>query len=297
MKVIDQAIGREYALYHGDSIEVVPNLAEGSVGFSVYSPPFPQIFVYSDSERDLGNCEDIEAFTDHYRFLVSDLLRVTAPGRLSAVHCTDLPMQKWKDGNVGLRAFPDAIRQAHLDAGWIYHCCVTIWKCPVTEMQRTKALGLLHKQLRKDSSLSRVGLPDYLIVFRKPGENAAPIVHPDDIPVDLWQQWASPVWMDIRQGNTLNVTQAKADQDEKHVCPLQLDLIERAIRLWSNPGDTVLSPFAGIGSEGVTALKTGRKFIGVELKDSYFKQARAYLDGADRQADLLDAIASKEAAE
>lgn len=235
----------------------------------------------------MGNSTDAE-FAEHYAFLVAEKLRVTMPGRLTAVHCSDLPMTKWKDGAVGIKDFSGQIIRAHEDAGWIYHGRRTIWKCPVVEMTRTKHVGLLYKQLQKDSTKSRGGMPDYLLTFIKPGDNPDPINHtPDEFPLDQWQEWASPVWMSVRQSNVLNVRMARDQNDERHLCPLQLDVIERALIMWSNPDDVVLSPFMGIGSEGVSALKLGRKFIGIELKESYWNQACRYLDAQDSQDDLF----------
>lgn len=275
--ILNQVDGEAFTALHGDCVEAVRELPTESVGFSIFSPPFSHLFIYSDSERDMGNAANDAEFLEHYRFLVRELYRVTKPGRLCAVHCSDLPRTKATYGEVALYDLPGDIRAIHEQEGWTYHSRVTIWKDPVVEMTRTKALGLLHKQLLKDSCRSRVGMPDYVIVFRKtPGdEKAVDKVGHDakDFPVSLWQQWASPVWMDIDQTNVLNVRIARKDKDEKHLCPLQLDLIERAIRLWSNPGDVVLSPFMGVGSEGYVALKSGRKFIGVELKETYFRQA------------------------
>lgn len=280
--------GDGWAAYHTDCVEFVQQMPDELIDFSIYSPPFANLYVYSEDERDMGNCVDDDEFMDQYRFLIGEKFRVTRPGCMSCVHCIDLPSFKWKHGEIGLRDFPGAIIKAHVDAGFVYHSRVTIWKDPVTEMQRTKSIGLLHKQLKKDSSLSRQGLPDYLLVFRKPGEKANPIAHTNEsFPVERWQQWASPVWMDIRQSQTLNVQQAREAQDEKHICPLQLGLIERCLVLWSNKGDTVLSPFMGIGSEGVMSVKLGRFFIGTELKESYFKQAIGYLKRAESEKDVL----------
>jgi DNA modification methylase len=279
VNVYNQHISERAALYHGDCVHVMKGLPDESVGFSVYSPPFGDLFVYSDSVADLGNVTSDEQFFEQYSHVVAELYRVLKPGRLVAVHCTDLPTRKFKDGVIGVKRFSDAIGEAHEAAGFIFHCRVTVWRDPVVEMQRTKALGLLYNQIQKDSAMSRVGLADYVMVFRKPGDNAEPIGHcPDDFPVDRWQQWASPVWMDIRQGNVLNVRVAREAQDEKHLCPLQLDLIERAITLWSNEGDTVLSPFMGIGSEGYVAVKCGRRYVGAELKEAYFRQAVRNVD-------------------
>ncbi len=285
VECLNSAAGEAWAAYHGDCCAVLPQLPDASVGFSVYSPPFGNLFVYSDSVADMGNCADDAEFGAHYGFMVREKFRVTMPGRLSAVHCSDLPMTKWRDGQIGIKDFSGQIIRIHEDAGWVLHSRITIWKCPVVEMTRTKALGLLYKQLLKDSGRSRAGMPDYLLVFRKPGDNPSPIIHrAEDFPVEQWQEWASPVWMTVNQTNVLNVAAARSAHDERHLCPLQLDVIERALHLWSNPGDVVLSPFMGIGSEGVMAMKARRKFIGIELKDSYFRQACRQLDAAERNA-------------
>lgn len=296
LKVIAQKGSQLWHAYHADTVEVLPHLPEASVGLSVYSPPFSQLFVYSASERDMGNVGSDAEFFELYRLVVREMLRLTKPGRLTAVHCSDLPRTKATYGYVGLYDFPAGIRQVHEDEGWTYHSRVTIWKDPVVEMQRTKALGLLHKQVLKDATRSRQGMPDYLLVFRKtPADesDADPVGHERaQFPVELWQQWASPVWMDINQTNVLNVVAARDNKDEKHLCPLQIDLIERSIQLWSNPGDTILSPFMGIGSEGVTALKAKRRFIGIELKESYFRQACRFLEQAEASsATLFDGAA------
>ncbi len=290
MRCLNERHGSEFAAYHGDCVDVVRQLPDNSVGFSVYSPPFASLFTYSDSIADMGNNADDHEFIRHYGFLLTELARVTKPGRLSAVHCSDLPLQKWKDGMIGIKDLSGDIIRAHQEAGWVLHSRVTIWKDPVVEMTRTKALGLLYKQLQKDSTRSRTGMPDYLMVFRAPGENTEPVGQDSKkFPVERWQQWASPVWMDIRQTNTLNVAIARQDKDERHLCPLQLDLIERALLLWSNPGDIVLSPFLGVGSEGFVALKQRRKFVGVELKEAYWKQACKHLAAAEAGAvDLFD---------
>jgi DNA modification methylase len=261
-------------LFEGDCCEIVRQLPDHSVGFSIYSPPFGSLFVYSESANDMGNSGTDDEFFEHYAVLIAEMTRVTKPGRLTAVHCSELLFTKWKDGRIGLKDFPGAIIKAHEAEGWTLHSRVTIWKDPVVEMTCTKALGLLYKQLKIDSTRSRQGMADYVLVFRAPGENAEPVGHDAaEFPVEQWQQWASPVWMDIRQTNTLNVQAARENGDERHICPLQLDLIERAVVLWSNPGDVVLSPFMGIGSEGVVAVKRKRKFVGVELKNSYFRKA------------------------
>ncbi len=288
IECLDERHGENFSAYNGDCVTVARQLPEESIGFSVFSPPFQNIFTYSDSELDMGNCSTDAEFNRHYQFLVQELFRLTKPGRLTAVHCSDLPSSKWKDGVIGLKDFPGDIVRAHQAEGWIFHSRVCIWRDPVVEMTRTKALGLLYKQLKKDSTRSRMGLADYVLVFRKPGDNADPVEQmPENFPVSQWQQWASPVWMDINQTNTLNVRMAKDGADERHLCPLQLDLIERAVTMWSNPGDVVLSPFMGIGSEGVTSLKLRRRFVGIELKPSYFKHAVRYLEAAERQEDLF----------
>jgi hypothetical protein len=232
----------------------------------------------------MGNCADDAQFFDQYRFMIAEKLRITKPGRLSCVHCMDLPSSKTMHGYIGRRDFSGEIIRAHIEEGWIYHCRVTVWKDPVVEMQRTKALGLLHKQIKKDSCRSRMGNPDYLLVFYKPGDNGDPVTHTaEDFPVDQWQQWASPVWMDINQTNVLSKKGARDEKDEKHICPLQLDFIHRCLVMWSNEGDTVFSPFTGIGSEGYMALKHGRRFIGTELKPSYFHQASQNLNAAESE--------------
>jgi DNA modification methylase len=288
-QIYDQAITERAALYHADCVHVLTGLPDESVGFSVYSPPFGDLFVYSDSIADMGNVADDEQFFAQYAHMAAELYRVLKPGRLVAVHCTDLPTRKGRDGVIGVKRFSDLIGAAHDAAGFVFHCRVTVWRDPVVEMQRTKALGLLYKQVQKDSAMSRVGLADYVMVFRKPGDNAEPIGQkPDDFPVERWQEWASPVWMDIRQGNVLNVRTAREDKDEKHLCPLQIDLIERAVTLWSNAGDTVLTPFLGIGSEAVTAVKLGRKAIGAELKESYYRQAVKNVANAEADLDAGD---------
>ena len=255
----------------GDCVQKIQEVPTESVGFSIFSPPFAELYTYSDKLEDMGNCKDYNEFFIAFKMLVKELYRVLWTGRNVAVHCMDLPIQKGKEGYIGLRDFSGMILQAFQEAGFVYHSRVTIWKNPVTEMQRTKALGLLHKQVKKDSAMCRVGIPDYLMVFRKDGDTQHPVNC--DIPVDTWQKWASPVWMDIDYGNTLNREGARENEDEKHICPLQLDTIERAISLWSNKGDTVLSPFLGVGSEVYESIKLGRFGIGFELKESYFNCA------------------------
>jgi DNA modification methylase len=288
IKCINSDQGAVWSAYHGDCVEVLKQFPDECIDFSVYSPPFGNLFVYSDSAADMGNCANDAEFMDQYSHLIREKFRVTKPGRISAVHCSDLPKTKWRDGAIGIKDFSGQIIAAHEAAGWIMHSRRTIWKCPVVEMTRTKHVGLLYKQLRKDSSKSRGGMPDYLLTFIKPGDNAEPITHtPEDFPLDQWQEWASPVWTTIKQSNVLNVKLAREGKDERHLCPLQLDVIQRACVMWSNPGDTVLSPFMGIGSEGFEALKIGRKFIGTELKESYFRVACDNLRGVADQGDMF----------
>lgn len=275
MNVIDQAIANRYALYHGDSVEITKEIPDNSIHYTIFSPPFSQLYVYSNSDRDMGNCKGDDEFYAHFKYLAEELYRITMPGRLLSFHCMDLPMMKSRDGVIGLKDFPALMLNIFQDCGFIYHSKVTIWKNPVTEMQRTKALGLLHKQIKKDSSMSRQGLPDYVITVRKPGDNPERIEHTNEsFPVGVWQNYASPVWMDIRQSDTLQKKSARAEQDEKHICPLQLSVIQRCIELWTNPNDIVFDPFGGIGSTPYTALKLGRRGIACELKDSYFEQMK-----------------------
>lgn len=278
-------------LYLGDCVQKITQIPDKSVGFSIFSPPFAELYTYSDELEDMGNSKDYNEFLYAFGFMVKDLYRILQDGRNVAVHCMDLPIQKGKEGYIGLRDFSGMILQAFNDAGFIYHSRVTIWKDPVTEMQRTKALGLLHKQIKKDAVMSRVGIPDYLMIFRKPGVNENPVTHQDSdpgksnyLPVSLWQKYASPVWMDIDYSDTLNAREGRAEKDEKHICPLQLPTIERALHLWSNEGDTVFTPFAGIGSELYQAVKMGRKAIGIELKTSYFNAACENIKAAEAKS-------------
>lgn len=284
--------GSNWAIYLADCIEIMAGLPEGIIDCAVFSPPFSDLFVYSDSERDMGNCGSHDEFMEHYAYFTKALYRVLKPGRVACVHCSDLPARKSKDGFIGLHDFGGDLVRAHQAAGWVYHARCTIWKDPVIEMQRTKALGLLYKQLKKDSTRSRVGMPDYMLFFRKDQENPDPVTHdPEDLPVSMWQELASPVWMTINQTKVLNGRQAKGQQDEKHICPLQLDVIERCLTLYSNPGDLVLDPFNGIGSTGYQAIKMGRRYIGCELKPEYAKQAARFLQGAEQQSgSLLDLL-------
>lgn len=274
VNVINQAFGENWALYHGDCVETARGIPDNSIDFIIYSPPFSSLYTYSASERDMGNARTYNEFAAHYGYLSKELMRILKPGRLMSIHCMNLPTTKQHHGYIGIQDFRGDLIRWHQNDGFIYHSEVCIFKDPVVAMQRTKALGLLYKQLKKDSAMSRQGIPDYLVTMRKPGENPDPVTkNPDDFPVDLWQRYASPVWMDINPSNTLQYTSAREEKDEKHICPLQLEVIERAVQLWTNPGDVVFSPFGGIGSEPYTAVKLGRKGIAVELKQSYYEQA------------------------
>lgn len=330
MKVLDQANGQDWTLYRGDCVEVIRGIPDNSVHLNIHSPPFSNLYIYSDELADMGNNEDHESFFQHYRFLIPEMLRIAVPGSLVCVHCKDLPRYKGRDGDMGLYDFPGDLVRAFVESGWAFHSRVTIWKDPVTEMQRTKNHGLLYKELCKDSRGSRQGMADFLLVFRAwKGEFTNPVTAggerfdfylgtdpPDPTPIademglprptpdswgrwpkrnpfhydpenpaspssqayrmwsiKVWQKYASPVWWDIDQMNVLNVRQARGNQDERHICPLQLDLIERCVLLWSNPGDVVFTPFAGIGSELLGALRHGRKSLGIELKQEYFEAA------------------------
>lgn len=317
MQVIDQQSGDNWQLYNGDCVEVLAGLPDNSVHFGIHSPPFSSLYIYSDSESDMGNASSDEEFFHHYSFAIRELFRVTLPGRICAVHCKDLPRYANVYGTTGLIDFPGACIQEFEAAGWVFHSRTTIWKCPVTERERTNNNGLLHKTVKRDSSQLRMGMADYLICFRKPptADNGlmsdTPVArakgferyvgsvdfrdnsnHPSpfarkgsasDQSIDIWRRYAEPVWWDINQTNVLNFQIARSDKDEKHICPLQLDLIERACEIWSNPGDVVLSPFAGIGSEGYVSLKTGRRFVGVELKPSYYRIAGQNLRRAEEE--------------
>lgn len=325
LNVLDEYKGDNFHVYNADCVEVASQLPDNSIGFSVYSPPFSSLYTYSNSDRDMGNTKNHGEFFEQYKYLIKEKLRITKPGRLTAVHCMNLPTTKGRDGFVGMYDFRGEIIKTHIEAGWIYHSEVCIWKDPVLAMQRTKARGLLHKTVKTDSSMSRQGIPDHVVVFVKPGDNDTPIdgefkyyvgeqdlneyiarQAPDAISgqkfverilddgrtrqnretgssIDVWQHYASPVWFDIRQTNTLQFKSARDSEDERHICPLQLDVIERCNQLWSREDDVVFSPFLGIGSEGYIALQMGRKFIGTELKPSYFKLACKNLDKATNQ--------------
>lgn len=320
MNVMDQASGENWHLYHADAMDVLRGLPSNSIHYGLWSPAFESLYTFSDDIRDLSNCQDRETFWKHYRFICGEITRVMMPGRLVSIHCMDLPLSKLRDGEIGLRDFPGELLRAHQDAGMIYHSRVCIRKDPVVAAQRTKALGLLHKQMVKDSAMSRMGIADYVITMRKSGENPEPVAgHLDDhllaekIPdrfiawdgsqqthtevtksIQVWQRYAEPVWMDIVQGDTLSRKLAREEADEAHISPLQLGVIRRCIDLWTNPGDVVLSPFAGIGSEVYCAVEMGRRGLGVELKGSYYVQAVANMRtlGSVAQDDVFGAQAS-----
>lgn len=273
----DSLSNEYFHIKRGDCIELIKEVKDDSIGLSVFSPPFAELYTYSNHLEDMGNSKDYNEFLIQFGFLIKELYRVIIPGRNVAVHCMDLPIQKGKEGYIGLRDFSGMILSAFQNAGFIYASRVTIWKDPVVEMQRTKALGLLHKQVKKDSTMSRVGIPDYVMIFRKDGERNNPVTN-TELSVDTWQKYASPVWMDINYGNTLQgYRNGRDENDEKHICPLQLETIERLIHLYSNKGDTILTPFMGIGSEVFQAVKMDRKGIGFELKESYYDLAKKNL--------------------
>jgi DNA modification methylase len=268
-----QVPGR-FNVYHADTIEIARAMPDESVDYSIFSPPFASLYTYSNSPRDIGNVRDDDEFFEHMQYLITEQYRVIAPGRLVSLHCMLMPTSKERDGYIGLRDFRGDLIRAYQAAGFIFHSEVVIWKDPVTAMQRTHALGLLYKQLRADSSKSRQGIPDYVVTMKKPGVNTKPIEHaPEEFPVARWQRYASPVWMDIDPSDTLQYRSAREHDDERHICPLQLGVIRRCLELWSRPDDIVWSPFMGIGSEGVCSLEMGRRFIGAELKKSYYDQA------------------------
>lgn len=274
VEVEEQVSDERFTMYLGDCVEAIKGIPDGSIDYIIFSPPFAQMFTYSASDRDMGNAGSYESFFEHFDFLTPELLRVSKPGRLLSFHCMLIPLQKAKDGYLGLRDFRGDLIRSFVKAGWVHHSEVVIWKDPVIQMQRTKAIGLLHKQIKKDSTISRQGLADYLITMGKPGENIERVAHTgEEFPVGQWQRWASPVWMDIDPSDTLQYRSAREHADERHIAPLQLGVIRRALRLWTNPNDVVLSPFAGIGSEGYVAIEEGRRFVGIELKRSYFWQA------------------------
>lgn len=293
MKVLDQKSGENWVLYNGDSCEILAGIPTASIHYSITSIPFASLYTYSNSERDLGNSRNYGEFAEHYQYLGKEWYRVMMPGRLVSVHCMNLPAMKERDGFIGVKDFRGDVIRWMQACGFIFHSEVCIWKNPVVEMQRTKALGLLHKQIRKDSAMSRMGIPDYIVTFRKPGINPEPLDHThENYSVDHWQQVASPVWdeypapvwWDINQSATLQRKSARTEKDEKHICPLQLPVIERCVELWSKEHEIVLDPFDGIGSTGYQAIKMGRRHVGIELKESYFKQAALNLEAAEREA-------------
>jgi len=315
MVVKHQKITDKYALYHGDCCEVIKDIPDDSIGFSIFSPPFCNLYSYSDSKADMGNSKTYNEFFEHFGFLVQELYRVMLPGRIVAVHCMDLPIFKSVSGFIGLRDFPGKIIELFLKKGFIYHSRHCIWKDPLLAAVRTKAIGLAHKQIIKDSSMCRTGIPDYILSFRKRGENPIPIKNDSgltvyygsrNVPKELdrfigyekqktnkrshwiWQQYASPVWFDIRQTRVLSYRKGRESDDEKHICPLQLDTIERCMLLWTTKGDTVLSPFMGVGSEIYVAVKNKRKGIGIELKTSYYKQAIRIISSLGKVKETLD---------
>jgi len=320
IKVIDQALGEHFALYQGDCVQVMAGLPDNSVDLSVYSPPFANLYVYSDSEADMGNTADMTEFLSHYEYAVRDIYRITRPGRLTAVHVKDLPLYRNSSGWFGVEDFSGLVAYLHRRCGWVFHSRITVWKDPVVEMEKTNSHGLLHKNFAQRAQVCRVGLPDYVMVFVKPDpDSMGGDVHQLRVPGDyigeqpppaheylsslrqrkpdwydgsleqynysiaVWQRYASPVWFDIDQTKVLNYKIAKSDQDEKHLAPLQLDVIARCIDLWSNKGEVVFTPFAGIGSEVVQAIKQGRKGVGVELKESYWKHAVKFAKEAEQE--------------
>ena len=309
--VIDQVITDKYALYNGDCVEVAQSIPSESVDYSIFSPPFASLYTYSDDEKDMGNSRTYSEFFEHYKFLIKEQFRIMKAGRNISIHCMNLPTSKQNDGFIGINDFRGDLIRAYQDEGFIYHSEVCIWKCPVVAMTRTHALGLLHAQIKKDSAMSRMGIPDYVITMRKPGENLSPVTgefkyycgesppegfikteHNDGrivyIPsdsntsVDVWQKYASPVWDDISQTDTLNFREGRHSDDERHICPLQLDVIERCLTMWSLENETIWTPFLGIGSEAYMSVKMGRKAIGSELKSSYFNLAKRNVEQATK---------------
>lgn len=289
MNCIDQQFGEQWALYRGDCVEVLKGVPDQSIDYSIFSPPFSSLYTYSNSPRDMGNCRSDEEFFEHFGYLVRELRRVMKPGRDLSFHCMLLPASKVRDGYIGLKDFRGDLIRAFRSDGFIHHSEVVIWKDPVTAMQRTKALGLLHKSVRENAAMCRQGIPDYLVTMRTPGDSDVRVKHdPEAYPVSYWQKVASPVWMDINPNETLQGRSAREHDDERHIAPLQLEVIRRGVELWTNPGETVLSPFAGIGSEGYVSIQLGRRFVGVELKESYYRQACANLRNAlTKSGDLL----------
>jgi hypothetical protein len=303
--ITEHKAGDNWQMYMGDCVESIKQLDSDSIHYSIFSPPFASLYTYSNSDRDMGNSRNDQEFFDHFVYLAKELHRVMMPGRLISFHCMNLPSSKERDGFIGVKDFRGDMLRIFQAAGFVFHSEVCIWKDPVTAMQRTKAIGLLHKQIRKDSALSRQGIPDYLVTVRKLGDNPQPCAGPftefagEDPPaktgdaikdsINIWQRYASPVWMDINPSDTLQYRSARANEDERHICPLQLEVIRRGLQLWSNPGDVVLSPFAGIGSEGYVSLQMGRQFVGFELKPSYFNCAVKNLTAVEshKQGELV----------
>lgn len=306
--VLKQAFGEGWAAYNADSIDALGGIPENCLHYSIFSPPFASLYTYSNSDRDLGNCKNHQTFGEHMQYLTRWLYRVLMPGRLVSFHCMNLPISKQRDGIIGVRDFRGELIRSFESEGFVFHSEVCIWKDPVTAMQRTKAIGLLHKQIVKDSALSRQGIPDYLVTMRKPGVNPepvagkldhfigehGPIAGPDTTrnSINIWQRYASPVWMDINPSETLQFRSARENDDERHICPLQLDVIRRGLQLWTNPGDLVLDPFMGIGSTGHVALEMRRRFVGVELKPSYYDCAVKNLEQAAKSAEQVTLFAS-----
>lgn len=302
MNCLDQVVTDQYVLYHGDCVDVLRAMPDESIHMSVFSPPYQSLYVYSNSPRDIGNCRTDAEFYEHFGFVIDELIRVIKPGRIVAVDCMNVPAMKERDGYIGLKDFRGDLVRQFMQRGFIFHSEHCMWKDPLIEATRTKALGLMHKQLCKDSAMCRAGIPQYLLAFRKPGANPEPVAHANGLewfageapPIsgnlshERWRRYASPVWTDINFSRTLNVQAARDSDDERHIAPMALDITERALHLWTNPGDVVLSPFAGIGSEGYVSVQMGRKFIGVELKSSYYGQAVRNLAAATAQtADLF----------
>lgn len=313
LKAINQIITDQYAIYEGDSCELMQAMPDNSIGYSIHSPPFEGLYKFSNSDRDVSNSEG-DQFYEHYGFIIDQLLRITKPGRLASVHCMQLPTSKTRDGFIGMRDFRGEIVREFINRGWIFSSEVCIWKDPVVAQQRTKSIRLLHKQVCKDATISGQGLADYIVTFRKPGENLNRVSGPFEYyvgegnapepienrlkrqsqedaekwySIEVWQRYASPVWMDINQSRTLQYRGGRDEKDEQHISPLQLDVIERCIHLWSNPDDVVFTPFMGIGSEVYGAVELGRKGIGIELKPSYFKQAVKNLEGVKNKNNRL----------
>ncbi len=298
MIALEKHEGTNFVLYHGDNVELLPQVGSNSVGLSIHSPPYLNLFVYQASPRDIGNSRTDDDFWSHYGLVIDQLFRVTKPGRIAAVDCMNVPAMKSKDGFIGLKDFRGDLIRAFVSRGFIFHSEHCAFKDPLLEATRTKALGLAHKQLMKDSAMSRAGIPQYILAFRKPGENPEPIAHANGLEYfvgedppkegnlshERWRRYAAPVWMDIDFTNTLNAKAARDDDDERHIAPMALDLIDRCLHLWSNPGDVVLDCFNGIGSTGYGALRAGRRYVGFELKESYFKQSILNLEAASAEA-------------